>query len=220
LCETNPVIGTNRPKKPPPRERVLSDAELAAVWRAVGDDDFGRIVRLLMLLGQRRSEVGSMTWHEVDLGRGTWTIPSSRTKNARPHTLPLPPLAIDIITNTPRIVGRDVLFGERAGRGFTSWARPKKMLDTRLGDKVETWTLHDLRRSFATRLCDLGVAPHVVEQILNHQSGHRAGIVGVYNRSAYEREVKAALALWDDHIRSIVTTGGERKIVPMSPRAS
>jgi integrase len=221
LCETNPVIGTNRPKKPPPRERVLSDAELAAVWRgAVDDDDFGRIVRLLMLLGQRRSEVGSMTWHEVDLERGTWTIPSSRTKNARPHTLPLPPLAIDIITGTPRMVGRDVLFGERAGRGFTSWARPKKMLDVRLGDEVEAWTLHDLRRSCATRMCDLGVAPHVVEQILNHQSGHRAGIARVYNRSSYEREVKAALLLWDDHIRSIITEGGERKVVPMPSRAS
>jgi integrase len=220
LSPENTVIGTNRPKKPPPRERVLSDPELASVWRAVDDDDFGRIVRLLMLLGQRRSEVGSMTWHELDLDRGTWTIPSSRTKNARPHTLPLPSLAIDIITGTPRMVGRDVLFGERAGRGFTSWARPKKMLDTRLGDKVETWTLHDLRRSFATRLCDLGVAPHVVEQILNHQSGHRAGIVGVYNRSSYEREVKAALLLWDDHVRSIITTDGERKVVMMPPRAS
>jgi integrase len=214
LCEANPVIGTNRPKKPPSRSRVLSDAELAAVWRAVDDDDFGRIVRLLMLLGQRRSEIGSMTWSEFDLERGTWTIPSSRTKNARPHTLPVPPLAADIITGTPRIVGRDALFGERAGRGFTSWARPKRMLDTRLGNEVEAWTLHDLRRSCATRMCDLGIAPHVVEQILNHQSGHRAGIVGIYNRSSYEREVRAALTLWNDHIRTLIE-GGERKVITM-----
>jgi integrase len=214
LCRENPVIGTNRPKKPPPRARVLNDAELAAVWHAVDNDDFGKIVRLLLLLGQRRSEVGSMTFREIDLDRSTWTIPSARTKNGRPHTLPLPPLAMDIITSAPRIVGRDVLFGEHAGKGFTSWARPKKMLDIRLGNAVEAWTLHDLRRSCATRMCDLGIAPHVVEQILNHQSGHRAGIVGVYNRSSYEREVKAALALWSDHVRTLVE-GGERKVVPM-----
>jgi len=85
---------------------------------------------------------------------------------------------------------------------------------------VRKWTLHDIRRSFATRLCDLGTAPHVVEQILNHQSGHRAGIVAVYNKSTYEREVKAAMALWDDHVRTITTEGTERKIVPLPQRAS
>src|SRR5262249_356640 len=216
LIEHNPTIGTNRPKTPPPRDRVLDDAEIAAVWSAAGDDDFGRIVKLLILTGQRRTEVGGMAWSEIDRDRCTWTIPSTRTKNARMHTLPLPALALDIITSTPRIVGRDYLFGPRAA-GFTSWNRPKQMLDARLGDQVGPWRLHDLRRSAATRMCDLGVAPHVVEELLNHHSGHRGGVAGVYNRSRYEREVKAAVALWDSHIRAI---GGERNVVPLQRSAS
>src|SRR5262245_48069711 len=142
LVESNPVVGTNKPKTAPPRDRVLSDDELAAVWYAAADDDFGRIVRLLILTGQRRTEVGGMTWREIDLDQGTWTIPSSRTKNGREHTLPLPPLALDTIAGTPRMVGREYLFGPRAA-GFTSWNRPKQFLDKRLGDQVEAWRLHD-----------------------------------------------------------------------------
>ncbi len=214
LAQANPVVGTARPKTPPARDRILTDRELAAIWKAAGDDAFGRIVKLLMLLGQRRTEVGGMAWSELDLENGTWTIPGHRSKNHRAHTLPISPTALHIIRGVPRGVGRDTLFGDRADSGLTGWARPKAALDARLGDKVKPWTLHDLRRTLATRLCDLGTAPHVVEQILNHQSGHRAGIAGIYNRSSYEREVKAALALWSDHVRTLVE-GGERKVVPI-----
>jgi integrase len=214
LAQANPVVGTARPKTPPARDRTLTDRELAAIWKAAGDDAFGRVLKLLMLLGQRRTEVGGIAWSELDLERGTWTIPAQRTKNHRAHTLPLPSLALHIITSVPRVVDRDTLFGDRADSGLTGWARPKAALDARLGDSVMPWTLHDLRRTLATRLCDLGTAPHVVEQILNHQSGHRAGIVGVYNRSSYEREVKSALALWSDHVHSLVE-GDARKVVPM-----
>jgi integrase len=213
LAQANPVVGTARPKTPPARDRTLTDRELAAIWKAAGDDAFGRVLKLLMLLGQRRTEVGGIAWSELDLERGTWTIPAQRTKNHRAHTLPLPSLALHIITGVPRVVDRDTLFGDRADSGITGWARPKAALDARLGDSVMPWTLHDLRRTLATRLCDLGTAPHVVEQILNHRSGHRAGIVGVYNRSSYEREVRAALLLWSDHISSLVHS--ERKIMPI-----
>jgi integrase len=214
LAESNPIVGTLAPKEAKPRERVLTDAELAAVWRAAGDDDFGRVVRLLILTGQRRSEVGGMAWSEVDIDRGVWTIPSSRTKNGRQHSLPLSALAQSVIDGVFERVGRDHLFGQSATSGFTSWGNSKRALDARLGDQVRPFTLHDLRRSAATRMCDLGVAPHVVEELLNHHSGHRGGIAGVYNRSRYEREAKAAVALWADHVRSI-TEGSERKIVPM-----
>jgi integrase len=205
LAESNPVVGTNAPKAPKSRDRVLSDQELAAIWHAAGDDQFGKIVKLLITLGQRRAEIGGMKWSEIGTD-GIWRLPPERTKNGHGHSLPLPPMALDIIAAVPQIEGRSNLFGARGGR-FTDWGR-KVDLDQRLGDQVAPFRLHDIRRSFATRLCDLGVAPHVVEQILNHQSGHRAGIVAVYNKSRYEREVKAALGMWADHVRALVE--GER----------
>jgi integrase len=203
LCGSNPIIGTNKPKAAKPRDRVLSDQELAAVWREAGDGDFGRAIKLLILTGQRRTEVGGMQWRE--LSGTTWTIPAGRSKNGHEHALVLGETVLDIIKGTPRIVGREYLFGARAS-GFTTWQHGKRAIDARLGDRVEPWRLHDLRRTFATRLCDLGTAPHVVEQILNHRSGHRAGIVGVYNHSRYEPEVKAAVELWDRHIRELIAT--------------
>jgi integrase len=211
LAEANPVIGTTRPQEAKPRERVLDDDELAQVWKACGDDAFGKVIRLLILTGARRAEVGGMRWSELDLERGTWVIPAERVKNGRQHTLPLTSLAISIIESVPRRVGRDHLFGTRSDGGLSHW-HAKAELDQRV--TIKPWRVHDLRRTLATRLCDLGVAPHVVEQILNHQSGHRAGIVGVYNKSVYANEVRAAMALWCDHIRTLVDSG-ERKVVPM-----
>jgi integrase len=210
----NPVVWTNKPAVSGPRDRVLSDSELAAIWHTCGDDDDGRVTKLLILTGARRHEVGGMRWSEIDLDKGAWSLPGDRTKNGRPHVLPLPRLTLEIIESTPRRVDRDCLFGERAEKGFTRWWQLKLTLDAKLNDKVQPFVIHDLRRTLATRLCDLGAAPHVVEQILNHQSGHRRGIANVYNKSVYVNEVRAALALWADHIRSI-TTGDERKILPL-----
>jgi integrase len=214
LTEVNPTIGTPQPKVAPPRARVLSDQELLAIWNTASDKDFGRIVKLLIGTGQRRSEVGGMAFNEIDFERSTWTIPAARAKNKREHQLPLGTLALDVIRSVPQIVGRDVLFGARA-RGFTGYAEGKRALDARLGDQVRKWTLHDLRRTVATRLCDIGIEPHVVEQILNHQSGHRGGIVGVYNKSKYERAVQNAVAMWDRHLRALLEGRDERKVIPI-----
>jgi integrase len=215
IVEANPVIGTIKPQDNQTRERVLGDDELVRIWcSCVGD--FGRIVKLLILTGCRRSEIGDMTWTELDLERGLFTIPASRSKNGRTHTLPLTPLMLTIIKDVPRMATRDQLFGQRS-HGFTRWHKSKAELDARSG--VRDWTVHDLRRTTATKLADLGVQPHIIEQVLNHQSGHKAGPAGIYNRSSYEREVKAALALWHDHLRSIVE-GGKRKIVSMPHAAS
>jgi integrase len=217
IAEANPVIGTLAPKEGAARDRVLSDVELAAIWRGCNDDEYGRIVRLLILLGSRRGEVGGMCWSEFDLDRATWTLPAKRSKNGRKHELPLMPMALDIINAVPRMVSRDQLFGARAA-GFTSWGRNKPELDKRSG-VTEPWVVHDIRRSVATRMADLSIAPHVIEEILNHQSGHRAGPAGVYNRSRYGNEVRAALALWADHVRMLVD-GGERKVLNFTPPAS
>ena len=148
LCEANPVIGTIKPQGSKPRERVLSNSELAAIWRACGDDDHGRIIKLLILSGARASEIGGMAWPEIDFERGTWTLPASRSKNKKAHVLPLLPAMLAVIKDVPRMAGRDLLFGARAAEGFTNWPRDKARLDQRSG--VTDWTVHDIRRTVAT----------------------------------------------------------------------
>ena len=118
LCEANPVVGTLAPKGGQPRERVLSDSELARIWQACGDDDYGRCIRLLILTGARRQEIGGMCWSEIDFEHGTWTLPAARSKNGREHVLPLLPAMLAVIKDVPRLVSRDQLFGQRAN-GFT-----------------------------------------------------------------------------------------------------
>jgi integrase len=217
LTDTNPVIGTIKPSEGKPRERVLSDAELSAIWRACGDDQHGKIIRLLVLLGARRAEIGGMAWPEIDLERGLWRLPAERSKNGRSHELPLMPAALDIIKSVPKMVSRDQLFGAHSPAGFTAWAKEKRTLDARSG--VSNFTVHDIRRTVATRMADIGVQPHVIEQVLNHQSGHKAGPAGIYNRSSYEREVRNALALWEDHVRTLLA-GGKRKVLAFPPQNS
>ena len=211
----NPVIGTNTPPDSTPRERVLSDAELAAIWRACADDDHGRIVKLLALTGCRREEIGGMRWSEIDRDTGVLALPKERTKNRRAHTVPLTPLALSILETVPRrAASRDHVFGERSPVGFTRWAETKRDLDRRLAGQVKGWRLHDLRRTMATRMADLGVQPHIIEAALNHYSGHRRGVAGVYNRSPYEREVRAALAQWAEHVTAFIE-GHKSKVVPL-----
>jgi len=216
LVESNPVVGTRKPKGNEPSDRVLSDTELVAIWNACEDDDFGRIIRLCILLAARRAEVGGLCWSELSLDspQPSWSLPPERSKNGRKHVLPLMPMALDIIKGAPRLVSRDLLFGVRSEDGFASWGRGQIALDRRSG--IANWTPHDIRRTVATRMADIGVQPHIIEQVLNHQSGHKSGPAGIYNRSSYEREVRNALALWEDHVRSLVT-GGERKVVPYAP---
>jgi integrase len=214
--EINPVIGTEAPADKP-RERVLSAPELAAVWGACKDDHFGRVVKLLTLTGCRRGEIGGMRWSELDFAAGTFTIPATRSKNGKAHRLPLVPMMLDIINALPKMATRDHIFGTRGPEGYTRWAVGKRELDKRSG--VSGWTLHDIRRSVATGLADLGTPPHIIETILNHVSGHKRGVAGIYNRSRYEREVCVALALWSDHIRALIE-GGERKIISLPQAAS
>jgi integrase len=207
---TNPIVGTRKPADPRPREHVLIDSELAAIWYACRDDDYGRIVRLLILFGCRPREIGGMRWSELQLDNGVWCLPPERSKNHPAHRIVLPLPALEILRRVPQ--SRDHLFGAR-GSGFTAWVHGKKALDQRLGSSVRPWQLRDVRRTVATRLGDLGVQPHVIEAVLNHQSGHRRGVAGVYNRSPYEREVTAALSMWAECMLALVEARGS-KIVP------
>jgi integrase len=197
----NPVSGTNRPPRAPSRDRVLTNAELRAIWLACDDDDYGRIVRLLILLGQRRNEVGGMRWSE--LTGDNWTLPAARTKNHREHLVPLSPLALALL---PPHRNRDFLFGYGHGptyRGYAGWVSAKSALDSRIAEQgapLAPWVIHDIRRSVATGMAELGILPHIIEAALNHASGHKAGVAGVYNRARYVDETRAALTLWSDHL--------------------
>jgi integrase len=214
LTEANPVIGTETPKGGKPRDRVLSDGEIAAIWRACGDDDHGRCIKLLILTGCRRQEIGGMCWREFDDpgNPSTWTLPATRAKNHHAHTLPVMPMMFDVIKGTPHLASRDTLFGTR-GNGYVAWSHGKQLLDERAGLE-KGWTTHDIRRSVATHMAELGIMPHVIETILNHLGGHEAGPAGVYNHSKYHNAVRAALATWHDHLETLVT-GGKRKFISM-----
>lgn len=219
IAESNPVIGTNNPgENLRARDRVLTNDELRVIWSASGDDEFGKIIKLLMLTAARRNEIGGLRWSELDLVDGmTLEIPGTRTKNHHPLRLTLPPAAVEVIRTVPQRPGRDLLFGGGAGP-FSPWAWGTLSLRARIaeatGQAMTPWTLHDIRRTVATGMAELGVAPWTVETVLNHRSGHKAGVAGVYNRATYEAEVRQALALWADHLLSIVA-GTERKVVSL-----
>jgi integrase len=212
IADSNPAVGTPRPGAGRGRDRVLSDGELGAVWRAAEPlNDYGRIVRLLILTASRRAEIGAMSWSELDLEAGIWTLPAARAKGGRAHQLPVTPMVAAIIATVPRRASRDYLFGER-GAGFGGWNSGKRALDRRAG--VTGWVIHDLRRTAATGMANLGVQPHIVEEILAHSGGHKAGIAGVYNKATYATAVRNALGIWHDHLRAIAA-GEERKILLM-----
>ena len=211
LCETNPVDGTNKADEGKPRDRVLSDKELAAVWNAAPEGDYGSIVKLLMLTAQRRDEIGSLRWSEIDTEAKTITLPASRTKNGREHVIPLSAQALAIIKATPQRANRDLVFGSGDG-GYSGWSKAKAAMDEKLGKGVAGWTLHDLRRTGATRMADSGVQPHIIEAVLNHVSGHKEGVAGIYNRAAYEPEKRAALDTLGSYIKTAMAKadGSER----------
>src|SRR6516165_9566865 len=214
LAEANPVIATNKAAANGARERVLSDSELRSIWNALGTTNYGDIVRLLALTGQRRDEIGGLRWSEVDLDKALISLPAERTKNGRPHDIPLSAPALSILKARPRLAGREYVFG---ANGFAGWSNCKRELDARIASNgaIPAWRLHDLRRTVSTRLHDeLGIQPHIVEAVLNHVSGHKGGVAGVYNRAQYAKEKAVALAHWAEHLMAIV--GGKRsKVISM-----
>jgi integrase len=197
LCDSNPVAGTNNPGAGlSSRDRVLTITEIRTIWAACGDDDASRIIRLLILTACRRDEVARLSWSEVDLvERGRITIAASRCKSRRTHVVPLSAPALDILRAVPRRPGTDFVFGGETG--FTGWSNATKALRARMTKPVD-FVLHDLRRSAATHMAELGVLPFVIEAVLGHSSGTK--VANTYNRFSYEGEKAAALAMWADHV--------------------
>jgi integrase len=195
LCDHNPVAGINKQEEAGPRERSLSDTEAATIWLAAPDNDYGRIVRLILLTGCRRDEIGSLKWSDIDTKERTITLPAERTKNKTAHTVPLSDTALAILKDIPRRANRDFVFGIGQG-GYSGWSKSKADLDAVVKLK-EDWTLHDLRRTVRTGLGKLGIAPHVAEAALNHLPPK---LIRTYDRNTYLVEKKTALDLWASHL--------------------
>jgi integrase len=176
LATHNPVISTNKHTERS-RDRVLADDELAAIWRACRDDDYGQIIKLLMLTGQRLTEISELRWSEIDLDKGLIELPAARTKNKRPHQIPMSSVVIGILEARQKPEGRDLVFGY-GDRSFGGWSFAKRMLDQRIAvaeKPLPPWTTHDLRRTCATRTAELGVQPHIVEAVLTMSAATRPG---------------------------------------------
>src|SRR5262249_40954701 len=153
-----------------------------------GDNDYDRIIRILILTGCRLSEAGGVRWSEFNADRTAWTIPANRAKNGKAYMLPLPDMFWNVIADVKRRDGIDHLFGYSA-HGYRSWDASKKALDARI-KLSQPWTHHDLRRTFRTGLGRLKVPPHIAEMCINHRKG---GVQATYDRYSYEGEIGAAL---------------------------
>jgi integrase len=216
LCDANPVAATGNPEAGvQPRERVLDDAELRLVWGACLDDAFGRIIRLLILTGCRRSEIGELRWSEVDLETGALVVPGERTKGKRALMLTLPSMAVEILREVPRRDGQEFVFGKTGRTGFVGYAYALMALNARIaaavGKPLPHWALHDLRRSMRTGLGRIGIQPHIAELVIGHS---KTGIEAIYDKHSYQPEIKTALARWAEHVAAIVDDW-KSNIVPL-----
>jgi len=193
------------PRTLPTRERVLTDQELASVYREALDHPypFGPIVALLALTGQRKGETVALEWGWIDEDERKITLPASHTKNKHTHVFPYGDAVDAVLRRLPRM-GKN-LFPSRTGAAttFIGFGKSKARFDKELDD-VEPYTLHDLRRTFSSTLAKLGTPIHVTEKLLNHISGTVSGVAAIYNRHSYMDEMRAAIATYEAHLANLV----------------
>jgi integrase len=210
---SSPVTGVERPHKEEARTRILGDDELRALWLACGHDGaLGQAIRMLILTGTRRNEVGHMRWLEIDEDRRLWTLPAGRTKNAREHAIPLSSQAWALIEARPQFAGCPFVFSAGGKGPANNWDKVKRRVSAKAGITEDSWRFHDLRRTCASGMQKLGVSVPVIERALNHVSGTFRGIVGVYQQHDYADEVRIALQKWADRVEEIV--GGRPRSSP------
>lgn len=221
--QSSPATGIKPRGKAVKRDRVLDEAEVQKIWKSLPSvavsEQSADIFRLLFLTGQRSGEVCGMTRAEVDSDRAIWTIPKERTKNGLAHVVPLPSAALEIVEKWLEKADEepDAPLFSRIGAPIESNAIAKAAR-LKLQITGTPWTPHDIRRTVATGMAGLGIAPHIVEAVLNHISGFRAGVAGVYNRNQYEPEKRRALDVWAEHLDAIIA-GRKAKVVPLRAEA-
>ena len=216
VVDASPCDKIKVPAAEESRDRVLSDDEVRLAWTAFErlGWPFGQIAQLLLLTGARRDEIASGRWSEIDLEAKTWTIAKERSKNGVAHEIPLSDAAIAILKQLPRIGDRKdaLIFSTTGLTAVSGFSRAKDAIDNVIlaarGAEVgapDRWTFHDLRRTAASGMAGLGIAPHVVEVVLNHRSGTIKGVAAVYNRYSYATEKRQALDAWARRLEAIVT---------------
>jgi integrase len=218
VIEASPAAGVKAPGAETARERVLSEDELREVWRAAdaAPYPFGPFFKLLILTAQRRDEVAGMCWSEIDEARALWTIPGERAKNGRAHEVPLSTPALDILRSIPRLDGSDQVFTTNGRTPISGFSKAKARLDHASGVGLierDEWRVHDIRRSVTTFMAETGIAPHVVDKLLNHVSGSIHGVAAVYNRHGYTDERRRALDAWANRLAAIVDSEPKSNVV-------
>ncbi len=242
IITESPCRGLKKPSEERSRDRVLTDGELVEFWNAADalGYPFGPLYRLALLTAQRRGEVAAARWQDIDLKRGVWTLPREKTKSDRANEVPLSDLAIAELKSLPRFKSSALLFPSRTktqlankdlkrdaeDHPISGWSRSKRRLDEliakeRTKNDVEPmpgWTIHDLRRTAASGMARLRIAPHVVERLLNHTEGEISGVAAVYNRYGYEDEKRQATDAWAQFLMSLLNQKDNRNVVKIEVR--
>jgi integrase len=224
IISMTPVAGVRPPTVEISRDRVLSDAELALVWRGADQlgGSYGALVKLLMLCGQRRDEVAALPWSEIDLSEKMWRLPAARTKNGKAHDVPLSEPVVAILQALPRI-GDTFVLTTNGTAPASNYGKNKRRLDAAItainGGPIPHWTLHDLRRSAASGMARLGVNLPVIERILNHSGASFSGAAGVYQRFDFAGEKRHALERWGTHVADLVLPHRSLNAVRLEERA-
>jgi len=202
LLDTNPALNLPKVFKEISRDRVLSRDELIKIWHAseLITRQFRVIIRLLILTGQRKSEITGMKWSEINFSEGIWVLPSERSKNGKPHIVHLCTLSLKELQRIPR--SGELVFSTTGSTPVSGFSNVKKKLDET--SSVFNWRLHDLRRTFATMSTEtLRLDPHIVDLVLNHQAGTLTGVAKIYQRGSYLEERKEVLTQWDEYIKDL-----------------
>jgi integrase len=225
IIQVSPCTLIDPPALERSRDRILSDDELRLVWNAADADGwpFGPLVKILVLTGQRLSEVSAMRWEELDFGSKLWTLPAERVKNGQRHEVPLSDGAMNVLTQLPRIrTTKGFVFTTHRNAAVSGFSRAKHRLDAAILNALpsgaltpEHWTFHDLRRTMASGMARLGIQLPVIEKILNHTSGTFRGIVGVYQRHSFSIEKRNALDAWSGFIQMITSSQAPVNVVSL-----